>query len=59
MRANNLVPANGDATNCLFKLSFHADPADDADRRKLIDLIVADTSIPDDLKATLRASIDQ
>jgi hypothetical protein len=59
MRANHLVPANGDATNRLFILTFHADPADDGDRRKLIELIVGDTTIPEDLKSTLRASINQ
>jgi hypothetical protein len=59
MRANNLVPANGDATNRLFILAFHADPADDGDRRKLIELIVADATISEDLKSTLRASISE
>jgi hypothetical protein len=59
MRANDLVPAGGDATNRLYKLAYHSDPADDSDRRKLIDLILADPGFPDDLKAALRASINQ
>lgn len=58
MGTNNLVPANGNALTRLYRLAYRADAADDSDRRKLIDLILADPSFADDLKATLRASID-
>lgn len=59
MRAHGLVPAGSNAENRLYVLSILSEAADDNDRRRLIELIVADTTISDDLKSTLRASIGQ
>jgi len=58
--AKNLVPIPGLAVGRrLSRILNFADPARDADRRALIEGIVADPTVDESLKAPLRAALGQ